>query len=124
MGPFSSANKQKLLMGDTGGSAATAGDIPTISYSTDGGGASSFASVGAPPMADEASAENMSSISNSSNSSMEELTSHLAQISKNTSQTPVVHGVVLLDGEQVGKFSRKSKKSDDSRSFTPNPVET
>jgi len=52
------------------------------------------------------------------------LEKHLAEISKNTAQPTNVSGVVLLDGEAVGRFQAKGKKSDDARGFNPTPVET
>lgn len=55
---------------------------------------------------------------------IESLATHLATIAKNTAQQAVLYGVVMLDGDTLGKFTGKQKKDSDARSFTPGPVET
>jgi hypothetical protein len=52
------------------------------------------------------------------------LTEHLSKISKNTEAGPTLTGVVVVDGEQLAKFTAKQNKSSAQRSGEPSPVET
>jgi hypothetical protein len=115
-----------LQTSSIGGSTTESKSVPTVSL----GGASALnglaggAGAASSPISPTAMPATAAAGQSPAGGGNEAMATHLATIAKNTANGTTVNGVVVLDGQQVGKFTATNKKGDNARSFSPQPVET